>query len=609
MKKDISFIFICIFIVIVSFFIENNILKTSFLAISYIIIGYDVLLNGIKTLTKKSFLDENFLMSIASLGAFFIGEQLEAVGVMLFYKIGATFERYSLNKSRNSLKDAMKLMPEYANLKLDNGEHKKVDPNSINIGDIILIKPGEKVPIDGIIISGNSSLNTAAITGEPIPKELKTGDEITSGYVNINGLLEVKVTKNFESSTIAQILELVEDATTKKSKQEKFITKFARVYTPIVVFVAIFITIIPPFFTGEIKEWFYRALIFLVVSCPCALVISVPLSFFGGIGASSKKGILVKGSNFLDVLSKAKTFVFDKTGTLTKGEFMVDEVVSVGKFSKDDVIEFAALSQLYSSHPIGISLIKYTKSLNINLDENLVSNLEEIPGFGIKADIKGSSVLIGNANLLKNFALPKLDKTSTFIAINGEFAGYITFKDEIRYDAITTIKYLKSKKIKTFMLTGDKENSAKLIATKLGIDHVFAELTPMKKVEILESLMDNKAKNETICYIGDGINDAPVLARADVGIAIFGSSAAIEAGDIVLLDSSLNKLKTALQISKKTINIAYENIIFSIGIKIFVLILAIFGFASMWAAIFADVGVTILAILNSFRVFAYAKKI
>lgn len=609
MKKEISFIAISIFFIIISFFIHYATLKMVFLAIAYVIVGHKVLLNGIKTLTNRSFLDENFLMSVASLGAFFIGEHLEAVAVMLFYKIGETFEDYSLNKSRNLLKEAMKLMPEYANLKLSNSEHKKVDPNDIKVGDIIIIKPGEKVPLDGVIISGASSLNTAAITGEPIPKELKSGDEIISGYVNTNGLLEVRVTKTFENSTIAQILELVEDATSKKSKQEKFITKFARIYTPIVVGIAVFIAIVPIFFVGEFKEWLYRALIFLVVSCPCALVISVPLSFFGGIGAASKKGILVKGSNFLEVLSKAKTFVFDKTGTLTKGDFIVDEIVSVGKFNKDDIVEYVILAQLYSSHPIGISLIKYAKNENISLDESLVSNLQELPGFGIKANIKGADVLVGNANLLKDFALPNIDKTSTFIAINGEFAGYITFKDEIRDDAIKVIEYLKTKGIKTAILTGDKESSAKIVSTKLGIDEVYAQLSPMTKVEILENLMDKKAKNETLCYIGDGINDAPVLARADAGIAMFGSPAAIEAGDIVLLDNHLSKLKIAMEIAKKTISVSYQNIIFSIGTKVLVLILAVFGFASMWAAIFADVGVTVLAILNSFRVFAYAKKI
>lgn len=609
MKKKISFIAISIFFIIASFFVQDTTLKTGFLALGYVIVGHNVLLNSIKTITNRSFLDENFLMSIASLGAFFIGEHLEAVGVMLFYNIGETFEDYSLNKSRKSLKEAMKLMPEYANLKLSGGNHKKVNPNDIKVGDIIIIKPGEKVPLDGVILSGASSLNTAAITGEPIPKELKSGDEIISGYVNINGLLEVRVIKTFKNSTIAQILELVEDATSKKSKQEKFITKFARIYTPIVVGIAVFIAIVPPFFEGEFKEWLYRALIFLVVSCPCALVISVPLSFFGGIGAASKKGILVKGSNFLDVLSKTKTFVFDKTGTLTRGEFIVDEIVSVGRFNKDDIVEYASLAQIYSSHPIGISLIKYAKNENISLNESLVSNFQELPGLGIKANIKGADTLVGNSNLLKDFALPSVDKTSTFIAINGEFAGYITFKDEIRDEAIKVIEYLKTKGIKTAILTGDKESSAKIVATKLDIDEIYAQLLPIRKVEILENLMDKKAKNETLCYIGDGINDAPVLARADAGIAMFGSEAAIEAGDIVLLDNNINKVKTAMQIAKKTISVAYQNIIFSIGTKVLVLILAVFGFASMWAAIFADVGVTILAILNSFRVFAYTKKI
>ncbi|NLY04187.1 MAG: cadmium-translocating P-type ATPase [Campylobacter sp.] len=608
MKKEILSIILAVGFSLTALIVSNSYLKIVLFIVAWLFVGTKITISAIKTIKNRAFLDENFLMSIASIGAFCIGEQIEAVAVMLFYRVGEIFEDYSVNKSRKSIEEAMDIMPDYANLKTDYCS-KRVDPKDIKVGDIILIKPGEKVPLDGVIIKGRSSLNTSALTGESIPKELKIGDEIISGYVNINGLLQVRVSALFENSTVAQILELVEDASSKKSHQEKFITKFARVYTPIVVIAALFLALIPPLFFGDFKEWFYRALIFLVVSCPCALVISVPLSFFGGIAGASKRGVLVKGGNYLDALWRIKTVIFDKTGTLTKGEFNISKIVANSGFNQDEILKFSAYAQAHSTHPIGISLIKhYKEHLGEKIDETLISKLEEIPGKGIKATINGSEILIGNHELLSNFELPTLYETSSFLAINGRYAGYITFKDQERKEAKKVIQTLKDAGIKTFMFTGDKAKTANKIAQNLGIDEIYAELLPADKVKNLEILMSQKPTKSTLAYVGGGINDAPVLARADIGISMFGSNAAIEAGDIVLLDNNLEKLITAIKISKKTVAIAYQNIIFSIGIKFIVLILAIFGLASMWAAIFADVGVTCLAILNSLRVFRYATK-
>ncbi|NLK66644.1 MAG: cadmium-translocating P-type ATPase [Campylobacteraceae bacterium] len=605
MKKDIVKISLALFFVTISFFTQTPALKTTLLLIAYAIVGYEIIINAYKSLKNGGFLDENFLMSIASFGAFMVGEQIEAVAIMLFYNIGEAFEDYSVNKSRKSIQEAMDLAPEYANLKA-NDKTTKVDPNSINIDDIIIIKPGERVPLDGVIVNGSSTLDTSALTGESLPQDATIGDEILSGVININGVLEVRVTSKFENSTVSRILELVEDASSKKSTQEKFITKFARIYTPIVVSLALIIAFIPPIFMGDFKGWFYKALIFLVVSCPCALVVSVPLSFFGGIGGASKKGILVKGSNYLESLSRVKTFAFDKTGTLTKGKFKVFEIKNESFVSKDELLKLAAHSQIYSSHPIGKSILNSYKE---PINESLVESIEEISGQGIKAIIDSKKVLIGNKKLLSEFELPQTDKTATFMAVDGKFAGYITFIDEIRDSTKELIPWLKNRGIKTAMITGDKESVALNLAKELKIDECFAEQLPANKVANLEKLLLEKPKNSTLAYIGDGINDAPVLARADVGIAMLGTDAAMEAGDIVLMDNSISKIKQAILIAKKTINIAYQNIVFAIGIKILVMILAVFGLANIWMAIFADVGVTILVILNSFRTFIYARKV
>lgn len=605
LKKDIQKILISVIFVIASFLVSNAELKTVFLIFAYLVVGVEILIKAYKSLINGGFLDENFLMGIASIGAFFIGEQIEAVAVILFYKIGVAFEDYSINRSRKSIKEAMSIAPDYANLKTSDGS-KKVDPSDVKLGDIIVVKPGEKVPLDGVIITGSSTLDTSALTGESLPLEVEKGTKILSGSVNINGLLEVKVTSEFQTSTVSKILELVEDATAKKSSHEKFITKFAKIYTPIVVGLAFFIAFIVPIFAGDFKEWVYKALIFLVVSCPCALVVSVPLSFFGGIGGASKKGILVKGSNYLQILAKVKSFVFDKTGTLTKGEFALKNIVNESFISKDEILKLAAYAQAYSTHPIGISIVK---AYNKKIDETSITKLEEVPGNGINATIFGKNIKIGSKKFLSEFELPNLKETASFIAVDGKFVGYLTFEDELRNDSFELIKWLKDNNIKTAMLTGDRLEVALNINEKLKIDEVYAELLPADKLTNLEKIINENSKNGTVAYIGDGINDAPVLARADVGISMLGTDAAMEASDIVLMDNKISKIKTAIKISKKTINIAYQNIVFAIGVKVLVMVLAIFGFANIWMAIFADVGVTILAILNSFRTFSYAKKL
>ncbi|VYT06279.1 cadmium-translocating P-type ATPase [Campylobacter ureolyticus] len=603
--KDIKQILITTSFVVLSIITSNAELKTAFLLFAYMIVSVQIFIKAYKSLKNGGFLDENFLMAIASIGAFLIGEQIEAVAIILFYKIGVAFEDYSINRSRKSIKEAMSIAPDYANLKTENGV-KKVSPEDVKIDDIIVVKPGEKVPLDGVIITGNSTLDTSALTGESLPLGVEKGTKILSGSVNINGLLEVKVTSEFQTSTVSKILELVEDATAKKSNHEKFITKFAKVYTPIVVGLAFFIAFIIPIFTGDFKEWVYKALIFLVVSCPCALVVSVPLSFFGGIGGASKKGILVKGSNYLQILAKVKSFVFDKTGTLTKGEFALKNIVNESFITKDEILKLAAYAQAYSTHPIGISIVK---AYNKKIDENSITKLEEVPGNGINATIFGKNIKIGSKKFLSEFELPNLKETASFISVDGKFAGYLTFEDELRDDSFELIKWLKDSGIKTAMLTGDRLEVALNINEKLKIDEVYAELLPADKLTNLEKIINKNSKNGTVAYIGDGINDAPVLARADVGISMLGTDAAMEASDIVLMDNNISKIKTAIKISKKTINIAYQNMVFAIGIKVLVMVLAIFGFANIWMAIFADVGVTILAILNSFRTFYYAKKL
>lgn len=605
LKKDIIQILISINFITISLFIQNDTLKTILLIIAYFVVGFDILKNALKTIKDGGFLDENFLMSIASIAAFCIGEEIEAVAIMLFYRIGEAFEEYWVHKSRKSIQEVMAIAPDYANVKRDN-TLLKIDPNDVLIGEIIIIKPGEKVPLDCTIINGNSSLNTSALTGEFLPTDVKVGDKILSGSVNINGLLEAKVTNIFQNSTVNKILELVEESATKKSKSEKFITKFAKYYTPIVVFIALFLATIFPLVFGNFSQWLYKAIIFLVVSCPCALVVSVPLSFFIGIGSASKKGILIKGSSYLENLSRVKIFAFDKTGTLTKGEFSLKNIVSKSSLSQDEILKYAAYTQIYSSHPIAKSIIKaYAK----DIDKNLIKNLEEIPGYGIKATINDKEILIGSKNLLNKFDLPKTQDTSCFMAMNDKFVGYLSFEDTLRDSAKETISWLKNNSIKTIMLTGDKNSVATNLTKTLNLDEFYAELLPADKVENLEKLLSKKPKNSTLAYIGDGINDAPVLARADIGIAMLGTDAAMEAGDIILMKNKISSIKTAILIAKKTVNIAYQNIFFAIGIKMLVMIFAILGFANIWLAIFADVGVTILAILNSFRVYTYSKNL
>lgn len=605
LKKDIIQILISINFITISLFIQNDTLKTILLIIAYFVVGFDILKNALKTIKDGGFLDENFLMSIASIAAFYIGEEIEAVAIMLFYRIGEAFEEYWVHKSRKSIQEVMAIAPDYANVKRGN-TLLKIDPNDVLIGEIIIIKPGEKVPLDCTIINGNSSLNTSALTGEFLPTDVKVGDKILSGSVNINGLLEAKVTNIFQNSTVNKILELVEESATKKSKSEKFITKFAKYYTPIVVFIALFLATIFPLVFGNFSQWLYKAIIFLVVSCPCALVVSVPLSFFIGIGSASKKGILIKGSSYLENLSRVKIFVFDKTGTLTKGEFSLKNIVSKSSLSQDEILKYAAYTQTYSSHPIAKSIIKaYAK----DIDKNLIKNLEEIPGYGIKATINDKEILIGSKNLLNKFDLPKTQDTSCFMAMNDKFVGYLSFEDTLRDSAKETISWLKDNSIKTIMLTGDKNSVSTNLTKTLNLDEFYAELLPADKVENLEKLLSKKPKNSTLAYIGDGINDAPVLARADIGIAMLGTDAAMEAGDIILMKNKISSIKTAILIAKKTVNIAYQNIFFAIGIKMLVMIFAILGFANIWLAIFADVGVTILAILNSFRVYTYSKNL
>lgn len=606
-KKDIFKVFLSLFLVIFALIVSNEALKIAILLIAYAIIGFEVIKKGLKTLKNGGFLDENFLMSIASIAAFGIGENVEAVAIMLFYKIGEIFEKYATNKSRNSIQEAMNLAPEFANLK-QNGTSIKVDPNSIKIDDIILIKPGEKVPLDCVVLKGRSELDLSAITGESVPLTIQSGDEILSGAINLSALLEAKVTKTYENSTINRILELVEESVVKKSKSEKFITKFAKFYTPIVVFTAFILALIVPIFAGNFDEWLLRGIVFLVVSCPCALVISVPLSFFGAIGAAGKRGILIKGSSYIENLAKLGIIAFDKTGTLTKGKFRLKQIQNQGKISKDELLFYATCAQIHSTHPLAKAIVSaFTSQNKQNLAPNLATSIKEIPGKGVKAVVDNKTILVGNKKLLQNFDLPCIDETACFVAIDDEFAGFMTFEDEMREDTQSTISWLKNQNIKTAMLSGDKISVAQKIANRLNLDEFHAELLPQNKVEIFENLMSKKQKNATIAYIGDGINDAPVLARADVGIAMLGTDAAMEAGDIVLMKNELSQIKTAIEIARKTIVIAYQNIFFAIFFKISIMILAIFGVANIWLAIFGDVGITILAILNSFRTFLSKK--
>ena len=585
--------------------LNNEWLQIALFIISYIIVGGDVVKRAVKNIFKGQVFDENFLMSIATIGAFFIGEYPEGVAVMLFYQVGEQFQSYAVGKSRKSIASLMDIRPDYANVKKGD-ELVKVDPDEVQIGDIIVIKAGEKIPLDGKVIEGSSMIDTSALTGESIPREVEVGSDILSGCININGVITAEVTKEFGESTVSKILDLVENASSKKSNSEQFITKFARYYTPVVVIIAVFLAIIPPLVIdgATFSDWIYRALAFLVVSCPCALVISIPLSFFGGIGGASKKGVLVKGSNYLEALAETEIVVFDKTGTLTKGVFNVQEIHPEG-VSKEELLELTAHAESYSNHPISLSLKRaYSKEI----DNGRISDVEEISGHGVIATVDGKKVMAGNIKLMKMMDIPyfkgELIGTIVHVAVNNKYIGYIVIADEVKEDSAQAIKELKAANIKqTVMLTGDNKSIGSKVAKELGLDKVYAELLPADKVEKLEELFSQKSKKGKLAFVGDGINDAPVLARADIGIAMggLGSDAAIEASDVVIMTDEPSKIATTMKISKKTLKIAHQNIVFAIGIKIIVLILSAFGITTMWAAIFADVGVTIIAVLNAFR--------
>ncbi len=573
--------------------------------IAYLIVGFEVVLEAVENIFKGKVFDENFLMTIATIGAFAIGEFPEAVAVMLFYQVGELFQSYAVDKSRKSIASLMDIRPDYANVKRNN-EISKINPEEVKIGETIIVKPGEKIPLDGKIIKGNSMLDTSALTGESLPREVKENDEVLSGCINQNGLLEIEVTKEFGESTVSKILDLVENASSKKSKSENFITKFAKYYTPAVVIIAVFLAVIPTLVIegAEFTDWLYRALTFLVVSCPCALVISIPLGFFGGIGGASKKGILVKGSNYLEALSNSEIVVFDKTGTLTKGVFEVQKIEPVG-ILKEELIKYAAYAESYSNHPISVSI---KKAYGEEINTNLISKTEELSGRGVVAIIEDKEVLAGNEKLMqeKNIKYTKCNEVGTivYIAINKEFAGYIVISDEIKEDSKKAINDLKKNNIKqTVMLTGDKKDVGESVAKELGIDKTYTELLPDGKVEKVEQLLKEKTEKGKLVFVGDGINDAPVLALADIGIAMggLGADSAIEAADIVIMTDEPSKINTAMKISKKTMRIVKQNIIFAIGIKIAVLILSAFGLSTMWEAVFADVGVSVIAIINSLR--------
>lgn len=624
MKKGLTRIIVSTVLLLAAIIIDirPEWLRISIYLISYLIVGWDVVLMALRNIVKGKVFDENFLMSIATIGAMFINEYAEGVAVMLLYQIGELFQSYSVNKSRKSIADLMDIRPDYANVKR-NDEIIRVDPDEVKIGEIIVIKPGERIPLDATVVTGTSFVDTSALTGESIPREVEPGNEILSGYINVSGAITAEVTREYEESTVSKILELVENASNKKSQSQQFITKFARYYTPIVVVLAVMLAVIPPLVIegATFDDWIYRALSFLVVSCPCALVISIPLTFFSGIGGASKKGILVKGSNCFEVLAKTETIVFDKTGTLTKGVFNVQEVNVKGilaqdknkegleglsdKHSKERLLELTAYAESYSIHPISQSI---QKAYGKDIDKSKVSDVQEIAGHGIEVLVQGKKVAAGNAKLMKLKGIDYIDEeltgTVVHVAIDDIYAGYILIADEIKEDSVNAIKGLKEAGIKqTVMLTGDNNAVGKMVADRLGIDKVYTELLPGDKVEKLEELLSQTSEKGSLAYVGDGINDAPVLARADVGIAMggLGSDAAIEAADVVIMTDEPSKIQVAIRISKKIIGIANQNIMFAIGIKIIILILSALGITNLWAAIFGDVGVTIIAILNSFR--------
>ena len=605
-KKGIKIIIafvLFLFAMLVKF--QNVWINNGIFIVSYIIVGFEILRKAVRNIFRGKVFDENFLMAIATLGAFAIGEFPEAVAVMLFYQVGELFQSYAVDKSRKSIASLMDIRPDYANIVRD-GKEEKVNPSEVKIGDTIIIKPGEKVPLDGVVIDGKTTLDTKALTGESVPREIQKGEQILSGCINLNGVIKVEVSKEFGESTVSKILDLVENASSKKAKSENFITKFAAYYTPIVVIIAVILAIVPPLIIegANFQDWLYRALSFLVVSCPCALVISIPLSFFGGIGGASKIGVLVKGSNYLEALSNAEIMVFDKTGTLTEGVFEVQNVEPI-EISKEELLKIAAYAEYYSNHPISKSI---KKAYNKEIDEKEIIDSKEISGKGIEAKIGNQDVLAGNEKLMNEKGIEYTKCTHVgsvvYVAIDGKYVGHIVIADKIKEDAKRTIEELRKNNIKqTVMLTGDRKNIGEAVAKELGIDKVYAELLPDGKVEKVEELLKTKSPKGKLAFVGDGINDAPVLAMADIGIAMggLGADSAIEAADIVIMTDQPSKIISAIKLSKKTMRIVRENIIFAIAVKVLVLILTAVGLSSMWQAVFADVGVSIIAILNALR--------
>ncbi|WP_374042600.1 heavy metal translocating P-type ATPase [uncultured Peptoniphilus sp.] len=616
-KKNLVRILLSLGLLIFFHFIKlRGMVRFALYMLPYLIIGHDVLLKAFKGIKNRQPFDENLLMSIATIGAIILalyeGENyLEAIAVMLFYQIGEFFQSYAVGRSRKSIADLMDIAPDYVNLEGEKGKLIRVDPDDVEVGTIIIVKAGEKIPIDGIVVEGKAALNTSALTGESMPRDVREGSNVISGCINLDGLLKIKTTKEFGESTVSKVLELIEDASSRKSKSENFITKFARVYTPIVVFVALALILIPPLVLILMEknplwgQWIYRGLTFLIISCPCALVISIPLSFFTGIGGASREGILVKGSNFMEILSQTKYLVFDKTGTLTKGTFSVT-AVHPEETDEQRLLHIAAHVERYSTHPIAQSL---REAYPGEADDCEVKIIKEIAGNGVKAEINGKISYVGNENLMDSLGISwrPCEKTGTIIhvAIDRSYAGHIVISDSLKENSLKAIEELKKNGIKkTVMLTGDKKEVAQSVAEKLGIDKIYADLLPQDKVKIVEKLLDEKSQEkEKLAFVGDGINDAPVLSRADIGIAMgaMGSDAVIEAADVVLMDDDPLKISKGIKISKKCLKIVKENIYFSIGIKVFVLFLGAIGLANMWAAIFADVGVTILAVLNAMR--------
>lgn len=582
----------------------GNLLLIVYLA-AYFTVGGDVVKNAVRNIGKGQVFDENFLMGIATVGAFFVGEYTEAVAVMLFYQVGELFQSYAVNKSRKSITELMDIRPDYANVKRD-GAFVEVDPDEVSVGETILIRPGERVPLDGVITNGNTTLDTMALTGESVPREALTGEAVISGCINLSGMIEVEVTKEFGESTVSKILDLVENASSKKAEAENFITKFAKYYTPIVVICALLLAFVPPIVTGgNFGSWIYRALTFLVISCPCALVISIPLSFFGGLGGAGRAGVLIKGSNYLEALANTQIVVFDKTGTLTKGVFTVSKICPADGFAGDKLLETAALAESFLNHPISKSLLcAYGKEP----EQDRIGEVEDMPGFGVRAVVDGENVYVGNRRLMERQGIvsPAASEIGTVVYVGVEkiYAGYIIISDEVKEDSAGAVRDLMASGVKkTVMLTGDRREVGEAVAKELGLSEVYTGLLPGDKVEKVERLLKEKPEKSMLAFVGDGINDAPVLARADIGIAMggLGSDAAIEAADIVIMTDEPSKIAVAIRISRKTLGIVKQNIVFAIGIKVLVLLLAAIGLASMWLAVFADVGVCVIAILNAVR--------